>query len=99
MTYAALGHRLNLSEGSIERLFSTSSFTLRRLQQICDALEVDFCDVAKLARSQTATGTRRILRLLGIPFVVHPTDGNLIVSCAAAGSAVGESERGMQPDH
>src|SRR5450631_129799 len=58
MTYAALGRRLNLSEGTIKRLFSTSSFTLRRLEQICEALEVDFYDVAKLARSQAATGTR-----------------------------------------
>lgn len=58
MTYAALGRRLNLSEGSIKRLFSTSSFTLRRLEQICAALEVDLYDVAKLARSQAATGTR-----------------------------------------
>src|ERR1022692_4191124 len=58
MTYAALGRRLNLSEGTIKRLFSTSSFTLRRLEQICEALEVDFYDVAKLARSQAATGAR-----------------------------------------
>jgi len=58
MTYAALGRRLNLSEGTIKRLFSTSSFTLRRLEQICEALEVDLYDVAKLARSQAATGTR-----------------------------------------
>jgi hypothetical protein len=29
MTYAALGRCLNLSEGSIKRLFSTSSFTLQ----------------------------------------------------------------------
>jgi transcriptional regulator with XRE-family HTH domain len=58
MTYAALGRRLNLSEGTIKRLFSTSSFTLRRLEQICEALEVDFYDVAKLARTQAATGAR-----------------------------------------
>lgn len=58
MTYAALGRRLNLSEGSIKRLFSTNSLSLRRLEQICDALEVDFYDLAKLARTQTATGTR-----------------------------------------
>jgi transcriptional regulator with XRE-family HTH domain len=58
MTYAALGRLLNLSEGTIKRLFSTGSFTLRRLEQICEALEVDLYDVAKLARIQAATGTR-----------------------------------------
>ncbi len=58
MTYAALGRHINLSEGSVKRLFSTHSFTLRRLGQICGALEVDFYDIAKIARSQPASGAR-----------------------------------------
>jgi transcriptional regulator with XRE-family HTH domain len=58
MTYAALARQLNLSEGSVKRLFSAGSFTLRRLEQICGVLELDFYDVAKIARSQVAKGTR-----------------------------------------
>lgn len=58
VTYAALGRRLSLSEGSIKRLFSTESISLRRLMQICDALEIDLYDVAKIARTQASTGTR-----------------------------------------
>ena len=58
ITYAALARQLKLSEGSVKRLFSAGSFTLRRLEQICSVLELDFYDVAKLAKNQTAKGAR-----------------------------------------
>ena len=48
MTYGALARRLNISEASVKRMFSTGSFTLRRLGQICEVLELDFFDLAKL---------------------------------------------------
>jgi len=49
-TYRDLGQTLGLSEPSIKRLFSQRTFTLQRLEQVCAALEIDFYELAKLAR-------------------------------------------------
>ena len=46
-------------------------------------------DIEQITRRDRPTAQARILRLLGIPFVVHPTDGNLIVSRAAAEAVLG----------
>ncbi len=58
MTYSVLAKRLNISEASVKRMFSTGSFTLRRLGQICDVLELDFFDLAKLANNKITLGSR-----------------------------------------
>jgi DNA-binding Xre family transcriptional regulator len=54
-TYRALAQAIGLSEPSIKRLFSERTFTLQRLEQICAVLEIDFFELAKLARGATAT--------------------------------------------
>ena len=54
-TYAELARRIGLSEASVKRLFSHGSFTLRRIEQICLALEVDLFDLAKIARYRADT--------------------------------------------
>ncbi|TMH37144.1 MAG: DUF4224 domain-containing protein [Betaproteobacteria bacterium] len=46
-------------------------------------------DLEQITRRDRPTAQARILRLLGIPFVLHPTDGNLIVSRAAAEAVLG----------
>lgn len=56
-TYAELARRIGLSEASVKRLFSHSTFTLRRLDQICAALEVDFFDLAKIGRYRAETAS------------------------------------------
>jgi DNA-binding Xre family transcriptional regulator len=58
MTYGALARRLSISEASVKRMFSTGSFTLRRLGQICEVLELDFFDLAKLAHNKTTLESR-----------------------------------------
>lgn len=55
VTYAELGRRVGLSETSVKRLFSQGTFTLRRLDEICAALETDLFDLAKLGRSRVET--------------------------------------------
>jgi DNA-binding Xre family transcriptional regulator len=52
LTYADLAKRIELSEPSVKRLFSQRSFTLARLAQICDSLEIDFAELARLARGR-----------------------------------------------
>jgi transcriptional regulator with XRE-family HTH domain len=50
MTYAELARRIRMSEASVKRLFSQQTFTLNRLEQVLTALDLDFFDLAKLAR-------------------------------------------------
>jgi transcriptional regulator with XRE-family HTH domain len=50
ITYAGLAGRIGLSEASVKRLFSQQTFTLARLQQVLAALEMDFFELARLAR-------------------------------------------------
>lgn len=58
LTYAALARRLRLSEASVKRLFSARSFTLARVEQICSVLEIDFYELARLARPADAGESR-----------------------------------------
>ncbi|MGH6611388.1 MAG: helix-turn-helix domain-containing protein, partial [Burkholderiaceae bacterium] len=50
VTYAVLAQKIGMSEASIKRLFSQRTFTLSRLQQVLSSLEIDFFELAKLAR-------------------------------------------------
>lgn len=50
MTYRALADRLDLSEASVKRLFAEETFTLKRIEEICQVLEIDFFELARLAR-------------------------------------------------
>ena len=50
ITYAELARRIGMSEASVKRLFSQHTFTLNRLEQVLAALELDFFELAKLAR-------------------------------------------------
>jgi transcriptional regulator with XRE-family HTH domain len=50
ITYGELGQRIGLSEASVKRIFSQRTFTLHRLEQVLAALEMDFFELAKLAR-------------------------------------------------
>lgn len=55
VTYRDLAAGLRLSEPSIKRLFSQRTFTLQRLEEVCRFLEVDFFELAKLARGAAST--------------------------------------------
>ena len=50
MTYAALATKLDLSEPTVKRMFSRGSFTLARIEQILEAIELDLQELARLAR-------------------------------------------------
>ena len=55
VTYRQLAAGLGLSEPSVKRLFSERTFTLQRLEQVCQVLEIDFFELAKLARGASTT--------------------------------------------
>lgn len=50
-------------------------------------------EVAALTRRGRPKAQARVLRLLGIPFATHPTDGTLIVSRAAVELVLGVAQR------
>lgn len=49
ITYRELATRLDLSESAIKHMFSTGNFSLRRLDEICAVLELDFSDLVDIA--------------------------------------------------
>lgn len=54
ITYDDLATRLQLSHASVKRLFAEETFTLKRIEDICNVLEIDFFDLARLARGASA---------------------------------------------
>jgi DNA-binding Xre family transcriptional regulator len=54
ITYRDLAVRLSLSEASVKRLFAEETFTLKRLEDVCDVLEIDFFELARIARGASA---------------------------------------------
>ena len=54
VTYAELATRIGLSEASVKRVFSRSTLTLSRLDQICGALETTIHEITRLAGGHPA---------------------------------------------
>jgi hypothetical protein len=50
LTYAALARRLQISEASVKRMFSRGTFTLARIEEVLDAVELELYDVARMSR-------------------------------------------------
>lgn len=54
LTYAALGKRIGLSEPSVKRIFSRSTLSRTRLDQICQALDTSIQELTRLAADHPA---------------------------------------------
>lgn len=52
MTYRGLAQHLQLSESAVKHMFSTSNFSLRRLDEVCDVLEIDIGELVSISDSQ-----------------------------------------------
>lgn len=59
ITYRQLGETMNLSEASIKRLFSEQTFSLKRLEEICNILDLSLYDLAKIS-VDAETGPSRL---------------------------------------
>ncbi len=53
ITYAELAVRINMSEASVKRMFSQRNFTLQRLDEILQATQIDFRDLALINHDDT----------------------------------------------
>ena len=54
ISYRTLAEKLNLSESSIKRLFADESFTIKRIDEICEVLGIDMFELARRARGAAA---------------------------------------------
>jgi DNA-binding Xre family transcriptional regulator len=52
VTYADIALRLEMSEANVKRLFATQSFTLQRLETICEMMNMDLGDLFVLLESE-----------------------------------------------
>jgi DNA-binding Xre family transcriptional regulator len=52
ITYKDIAQKLDMSEANIKRIFSTQSFTLERLEQICDIVQMSLSDLFALTEKQ-----------------------------------------------
>jgi DNA-binding Xre family transcriptional regulator len=48
LTYAMVARRLAMSEANVKRMFATRRFTLERLEQICQLLELELTDLVQM---------------------------------------------------
>jgi len=57
-TYADVARHLELSEVSVKKMFSTCHFTLKRIDRICQLIDMDFMDLVRMfdeSRQQVST--------------------------------------------
>lgn len=52
VTYAQVARKLGLSEASVKRMFSRRSFTLKRLDEVCELTNAEFSDLARALRQE-----------------------------------------------
>ncbi|TQV88132.1 helix-turn-helix domain-containing protein [Aliikangiella coralliicola] len=52
LTYADVARHLKLSEASVKRIFSEENISLQRLDQICQLMSMELCDLAKIAEQK-----------------------------------------------
>ena len=55
ITYKQVAVALNLSEASIKNMFAKSHFSLERIDRICELLDIELSDLAKLAENDSTT--------------------------------------------
>lgn len=53
VTYAEMARRLGMSEASIKRVFAKGSFTLERLDRVCELLGIEISDLAKIVEHES----------------------------------------------
>jgi DNA-binding Xre family transcriptional regulator len=59
LTYADVARKFGLTEASVKRLFSEKSFSLQRLDQVCQMMDMEISDLVRLM----AEDTRKITEL------------------------------------
>src|SRR5579859_549757 len=81
MTYAQLARAVGLSEANVKRMFSRGTFTLARLDEILEVLDLDLYEVARMGRGvdlgpseltvEQETALAKDERLLSVFWLTH----------------------------
>jgi len=50
LTYADIARKIDMSEASIKRMFSEKNFTLKRLEQLCQCMDMELSDLLTLMK-------------------------------------------------
>ena len=61
MTYAEVAQKLNMSEANVKRMFASKRFTLERLEEVCQLIQLELSDLFQLyeeSRQRITTLTR-----------------------------------------
>ena len=54
ITYRELAERIGISESAVKQMFAAENFTLRRLDEICEVLSVDYAELVEEALSRAS---------------------------------------------
>jgi transcriptional regulator with XRE-family HTH domain len=57
LTYRTLAARINLSEASVKRLFAERTFTVRRLEQVCKAMDMGVTELLRMIDRRASAPT------------------------------------------
>lgn len=52
LTYADIAKKIDMSEASIKRMFSEKNFTLKRLEQLCQCMDLEISDLLTLMKEE-----------------------------------------------
>jgi len=58
LTYADVARQLDLSEGSVKRLFSDQTFSMARFEEVCQMMQLEFSDLVQLMQEKTSNLSR-----------------------------------------
>jgi len=58
LTYADVARQLDLSEGSVKRLFSDQTFSMARFEEVCQMMNLEFSDLVQLMQEKTSNLSR-----------------------------------------
>jgi len=74
LSYRAVAEHLELSESAVKQMFSAGNFTLKRLDAICELLELAFAELAQLAMADSqgldGLSVEQEERLIGDPVLL-----------------------------
>lgn len=54
ITYRALAQQIGVSESAVKQMFAGANFSLRRLDEICDVLSIDYTELVEIAATRAS---------------------------------------------
>ena len=87
ITYKILAERLDLSEANVKRFFSEKNFSLRRLDEICEAIGIDLGHLLRASENAIAEEPKQFSESIEEELTANPDLLLAFYSLALGGSA------------